>query len=203
MATNWTLAEATKEILSGNKEAICDIGKRFPLTATAIASMGNNEGALTIINALPGKITARKIEQALKGDVEDVDAEDVDNTPVENEDNTPVEKSAKKRRNKKAKVEEPVEDANDEEEDDPVALYKECKKAGLKVKARQSADYYKAELAKLNEENDDDWDDDEEVEETPKKPAKKDKKPAKKAAPKKEEPVEDDDDDDDDDDWDI
>ena len=192
MATNWTLAEATKEILSGNKEAICDIGKRFPLTATAIASMGNNEGALTIINALPEKITARKIEQTLKGDVEDTDVEDVDDTPVEEKDETPVEKPAKKRRSKKAKVEEPVEDAKDDEED-PVALYKECKKAGLKVKARQSADYYKAELAKLNE-DDDDWGDDEEEEETP-------KKPAKKASPKKEEPVVEDDDDDDD--WDI
>ena len=192
MAKNWKINEVTAAVKAGNIEDIQDLGRRFPLVLTAIAG-GDFE---KIVNAIPDHISARKIEQMLKGDVEVTEETE---EAAEEKDDTPVEKPAKK--GKKAKVEEPVED--DEEEDDPVALYKECKKAGLKVKARQSADYYKAELAKLNDEDDDDWGDDEEVEETPKKPAKKDKKPAKKAAPKKEEPVEDEDDDDDDDDWDI
>jgi hypothetical protein len=94
-----------------------------------------------------------------------------------------------------------ADDAGDNDEDDavddPIALYKECKSKGLKVKARQSAEYYKKELAKLDDvdDDDDDWDDDEEEE-------KSVKKVAKKAAKAKKEP-EPEEDDDEDDDWDI
>lgn len=194
MATNWTLSQALAKITEGtDKAAIQDIGRRFPLTAVALAEIGNNVGAAKIIGAVPSHITARKIESVLKDGVEqdsDVDVED-----TEDEDEAPkkeVKKPAKKAA--KAKTEE---DTEDDEEDDPVALYKKCKKAGLKVAPKKSAKYYKDQLAKAaaaeEDADDDNWDDDEEDE----KPAPK-KKPAKKSA-KKAEPE----DDEDDDEWDI
>ena len=177
MATNWTLSQALAKITEGtDKAAIQDIGRRFPLTAVALAEIGKNAGAAKIIGAVPSYVTARKLESVLKDGV-DQDS-DVD-----------------------------VEDAEDEEEDDPVALYKKCKKAGLKVAPKKSAKYYKDQLAKAaaaEEDADDDdcGDEDDEEDEKPtskKKPAKKApaKKPAKKADPEPE------DNDEDEDEWDI
>jgi hypothetical protein len=187
MATNWKMNEIVGVIKEGKKENIQDLGRRFPLTTTAIAA-GDFE---KIINAIPDYLSVRKIEAALKGEDADTDSE-VETSDDDAEDK-PVEKK-KRGRKAKVKVEEPEED-DAEEEDDPIALYKECKSKGLKVKARQSAEYYKKELAKLDD-SDDDWDDDEEEEKLVKKAPKK----ATKAKAKKEpEPEEDEDDDD----WDI
>ena len=197
MATNWTLSQALAKITEGtDKAAIQDIGRRFPLTAVALAEIGQNAGAAKIIGALPSHITARKIESVLKDGVEqdsDVDVED-----AEDEEEAP-------KKTAKAKTEE---DADDEEEDDPVALYKKCKKAGLKVAPKKTVKYYKDQLAKAagaeEDADDDDWGDEEEDEKpAPKKaPAKKSAKkaPAKKSAKKAEPELEDDDDDDE---WDI
>lgn len=202
MATNWTLSQALAKITEGtDKAAIQDIGRRFPLTAVALAEIGQNVGAAKIIGALPSHITARKIESVLKDGVEndsDVDIEDAE------DDEEAPKKEAKKPVKKTAKAK-TKEDAEDDEEDDPVALYKKCKKAGLKVAPKKTAKYYKDQLAKAaaaeEDAEDDDWDDDEEDEKpaTKKKPAKKEpaKKPAKKAEPETE------DDDEDDDEWDI
>ena len=198
MATNWTLSQALAKITEGtDKAAIQDIGRRFPLTAVALAEIGQNAGAAKIIGAVPSHITTRKIESVLKDGVEqdsDVDAED-----TEDEDEAPK-NEGKKPAKKAAKVKEEEDvDAEDEEEDDPVALYKKCKKAGIKVAPKKSAKYYKDQLAKAaatdEDADDDDWDDEEEDE----KPATK-KKPAKKSAKKAEPEPEDDEDDDE---WDI
>lgn len=195
MATNWTLSQALAKITEGtDKAAIQDIGRRFPLTAVALAEIGQNEGAAKIIGAVPSHITARKIESVLKDGVgQDVDM-DEDTEDEEEAPKKPAKKAAK------AKTEE---DAEDDEEDDPVALYKKCKKAGIKVAPKKSAKYYKDQLAKVaatDEDDDDDWDDEEEDEKPApkKKPAKKAtaKKPAKKAEPE-------DDEDEDEDEWDI
>lgn len=200
MATNWTLSQALTKITEGtDKAAIQDIGRRFPLTAVALAEIGQNVGAAKIIGAVPSHITARKIESVLKDGVDqDVDEEIEDDVAEEEEDKKPAKKTAKKPV-KKAEVE----DSEDEdEEDDPVALYKKCKKAGLKVAPKKSAKYYKDQLAKAaaaEEDADDDWDDEEdEKPAAKKKPAKKSpaKKPAKKAEPE-------DDEDEDEDEWDI
>lgn len=199
MATNWTLSQALAKITEGTDvAAIADIGRRFPLTAVALAEIGQNAGAAKIIGAVPSHITARKIESVLKDGVEqdsDVDAEDEDEVP-KNEGKKPAKKAAK------VKAEE---DADSDDEDDPVALYKKCKKAGLKVAPKKSAKYYKDQLAKAaatdEDEDDEDWDDEEDDEKPApkKKPAKKApaKKPAKKAEPEPE------DDEDEDDEWDI
>lgn len=195
MATNWTLAQAKKVITEGTDlAAITDIGRRFPLTALAIAKIGDNEGATTIINALPEHITARKIESVLKDGIVDSGANDDDDDDAED-----AEKPAKK--NAKAKAE--TDDTADAE--DPITLYKKCKKAGLKVAPKKSAKYYKDALKKAQEaENEadgdaDDWDDADDEEE---KPAKKTGKAAVKKSKAKTEP-EPEDDDDDEDEWDI
>lgn len=200
MATNWTLSQALVKITEGtDKAAIQDIGRRFPLTAVALAEIGQNAGAVKIIGAVPSHITARKIESVLKDGVEqdpDVDTED-----TEDEEETP--KKENKKPVKKAAKANAEEDADDEE-DDPVALYKKCKKAGIKVAPKKSAKYYKDQLAKAaaaeEDADDEDWDDEEEDEkpDSKKKPVKKApvKKTAKKAEPE-------DDEDEDEDEWDI
>lgn len=197
MATNWTLSDALKKITEGtDKVAIQDIGRRFPLTAVALAEIGQNAGAAKIIGAVPSHITARKIESVLKDGVgQDADM-DEDTEDEEEAPKKPAKKAAK------AKAEEEDADADDEE-DDPVALYKKCKKAGIKVAPKKSAKYYKDQLVKAaaaEEDEDDDWDDEEEDEKPApkKKPVKKApaKKPAKKAEPE-------DDEDEDEDEWDI
>ena len=195
MATNWTLSQALAKITEGtDKAAIQDIGRRFPLTAVALAEIGNNAGAAKIIGAVPSYITTRKIESVLKDGVEQNSDADVEDT--EDEEEAP--KKETKKPAKKAAKTKTEEDAEDDEEDDPVALYKKCKKAGLKVAPKKTAKYYKDQLAKAattEEDTDDDWGDDEEDE----KPAHKTapaKKPAKKAEPEPE-------DEEDDDEWDI
>ena len=198
MATNWTLAQAKKVITEGTDlAAITDIGRRFPLTALAIAKIGDNEGATTIINALPEHITARKIESVLKDGIADSGVNDDDDDDAEDAEHD--EKPAKK--NAKAKAE--TDDAEDAE--DPITLYKKCKKAGLKVAPKKSVKYYKDALKKAQEaENEadddaDDWDDADDEEE---KPAKKAGKAAAKKSKAKTEP-EPEDEDDDEDEWDI
>lgn len=191
MATNWTLSQALKKITEGtDTTAIQDIGRRFPLTAVALAEIGQNAGAAKIIGAVPSHITARKIEAVLKDGVEqDADA-DIDE---DEEEEKPEKKAVDK---KAAKTKTKAVDEDDSDEDDPVALYKKCKKAGLKVAPKKSAKYYKDQLVKAAEAEDDEepWDDEEEE-----KPVTK-KKTTKKTAAKKAEPEEEEDDDDD---WDI
>ena len=198
MATNWTLAEATKEILAGNKEAIQDVGRRFPLTANAIASMGNNPGALTLINAMPDYITARKIEAILKDGVQESD--DVEEAIETEEDDVKEEKPAKKEKTekkpaKKEKEVEPKEETADDSVDyskmTAVELFKLCKKRGIKVEPKQKADVYIKALKAADEpEDEDDWGKEEEEEKPVKKPSKKAAKPVKKEEEE-------------DDDWDI
>ena len=202
MATNWTLSQALTKITEGtDKAAIQDIGRRFPLTAVALAEIGQNAGAVKIIGAVPSHITARKIESVLKDGVEqdaDTDVED------DEDDEETSKKEARKPVKKAAKAKTDEDDQDEDEEDDPVALYKKCKKAGLKVAPKKSAKYYKDQLAKAaaaeDDADDDDWDDEEEDE----KPAPK-KKPTKKAPAKKpaKKAESEDDEDEDEDEWDI
>lgn len=231
---NWTVKEAAK-VIRENKdaEAVKEIVKHFPLFAVIVA--GKDFDGLT--DAMPEHMTVRKIENELNnGFAGDVDAEDDedqvdDDTAADDLENMSTKqlialcgkrgiKVPKYGKNKQfyldalnsAGDEDEDTDANEtEEEEDPVALYKKCKKAGLKVAPKKSAKYYKDQLAKAaaeeedaDEEDDDDWDDDEEEEKPAKKLAKK--APAKKGAKKpvkKSEPEEDDEDDEDKDEWDI
>lgn len=218
MAKTWSVSEAVKAINAGDKEAIADIGKRFPQFAVAAAKVGDNEGAMTILGALPEHVTARKVEAILKDGVdEDTDAETTDDdeeveeekpkrgrkTATSKDDKKAKAKARREARKAKAKVEtEEEEDADEADEDETdyssmnaVELYKLCKKRKLDVEPKKKADYYidalKAADSDVEEEaEDEDWEDEEEE-----KPAKKSKgRPAKAAKEKKE---------DDDEDWDI
>lgn len=206
MAKNWSLKEAANEILAGNKEAIVDVGRRFPLTANAIAAMGKNDGALTIIGALPDHISARKIESVLKDGVQEIDDEAEEEVAEEKpakkekaakpakEDKKPVDK---KKAAKKPAMNEPEDDEEDLESMSEVELYKLCKAKKIKAAPKQDKQYY-LDLLQPSEEadEDDDWEDEEEEEKPVKKTTKKaaNKKPAGKKAKKE---------DDEEDDWDI
>ena len=200
MAKNWSLREAANEILAGNKEAIVDVGRRFPLTANAIAAMGKNDGALTIIGALPDHISARKIESVLKDgvqEIDDTDEEDVaEEKPVKNEKATKSAKEEKKpvdkkKAAKKPAMNEPEDDEEDLESMSEVELYKLCKSKKIKAAPKQDKAYYIALLQpeEVNDE-DDDWEEEEEE-----KPTKKSNKKTTKKSKKEDE--------DEEDDWDI
>ena len=82
MARNWNVADAYEALRSGDKEARMDIGRRFPLFATATED--------EIIAAIPDYISVRKVEAALKADVgvseddvEEVEAEEVEEVKQE------------------------------------------------------------------------------------------------------------------------
>lgn len=222
MAQNWNVKQALAAINKGNKEAITDIGRRFPLTSNILARIGEDKAAGELINALPDYITVRKIESILKDGVQvddsdnDVDVDDeieADEKPAKKEASKATAKKAAK--SKKEEAEESDSDDDAEESDDTeeagpydgknaMELFKECKKRGIKAAPKKPAKYYVDLLTKDDAKNDtsDEDDDSEEEEEEEEKPAKKETKkkaPAKKAA-KKEEPE---DDGDDDDDWDI
>ena len=197
MAKNWTVAEATEEILNGNKEAVVDIGRRFPLAARAIAVAG--EGAKEILSAL-NFITVRKIESVLKDGVEEYSEDDVEDptekpakktekpvkekkAPAKKEEK-PVKKTAAKKKEEPA-MNEPEEDDEDYESMSEVELFKICKKKGLKPAPKQKKQYYLDLLNPASEEES--WDEEE------------DEKPAKKASAKKSKKAAEDEDDD----WDI
>lgn len=233
---NWTVKEAAK-VIRENKdtEAIKEIVKHFPLFAVIVAA--KDFDGLT--DAMPEHMTVRKIENELNSgstvadeDIEDGEDQEENAEGGEDQDLNAMTKNelialCEKKGLKVQKHQKPKQyyidalngaggedtDAtgdDEEEEEDPVALYKKCKKAGLKVAPKKSAKYYKDQLAKAEEaeegtDDEDDWDDDEEEEEkSVKKTAKKApakngaKKPAKKA-----EPEEDEDEDEDEDEWDI
>ena len=133
--------EAYKEIVAGNKDAIADIGGRFPIATTALGMIGENAGASMVFGALDF-VTVRKVEANLKEGVKPI------------EDDPKPEKEAKKAeagdkpkgkrgRKPKQKVEEVPEEKEvmnkPEEADEPdydsmseVELFKVCKAKGLK-----------------------------------------------------------------------
>lgn len=212
MAKTWTIREAYEALKAGDKDAIADFGKRFPLVTTALAQAGSNAGLDAFMNALPDRVTTRTIEMVLKEGVqpvdEDAEVEEVaEEKPVKgNKKSAKTEKPSKK--GKKADPE-PEEDEEEIEDDDDevieeeeveeidyssmnaVELFKECKKRKLKVEPKQKASVYIKALkaddeanASDDEDADEDWDEEEEVEE---KPTKKSKatKPAKAEKPAK------------------
>lgn len=222
---NWTVKEAAK-VIRENKdvEAIKEIVKHFPLFAVIVAA--KDFDGLT--DAMPEHMTVRKIENELNnGSAEDAD----DDTATEDLENMSTKqlialcgkrgiKVPKYGKNKQfyldalnsAGDEDTDVEETEEEEEDPIALYKKCKKAGLKVAPKKSAKYYKDQLAKAAQaeedadaDDEDDWDDEEDEEKPAKKTAKKApaKKGAKKPAKKAEPEEDDEEDDEDEDEWDI
>ena len=111
MAKNWKVAEAVNAIRNGDKDAIADIGRRFPLFAVNAATV--NDGAMGLIEAIPEFITVRKMESVLKKGVDDSEVEFEEDEIDEEEEEVKPKKEKKeekvgKKKAKKAEEEEEV-----------------------------------------------------------------------------------------------
>lgn len=72
MAKGYTFAEAAEIIIEGeDMAAIADIGKRYPVTAMAIAACIPNEGFKRLIGLMPEVTTMLKMEQLARENMED------------------------------------------------------------------------------------------------------------------------------------
>lgn len=167
MAKNWTIGEAFKAVLEGDKEGILDVGKRFPLSCVMLAKV--NAEAAVIFDALPENMTVRKLESVLKGDAEVSDEDDA------NEDAPVVEKKEKKEKAEKKvgkrgrpakKVVEPDDDEDfddeDEEDEDEEEVVVKPKK-NKKEKEKKNKKPAKKPVVEDDDDDDDfDFDDDDE-----------------------------------------
>lgn len=92
MAKNWTLKEAVKVITAGkNKEALQELGKRYPVTALTIAKLETNEALEKLMSVMPDHVTMLKLERAFKDGAVDTDNEMDDEDVTEGEDDEEVE----------------------------------------------------------------------------------------------------------------
>ena len=169
MAKNWTIGEAFKAVLEGDKEGILDVGKRFPLSCVMLAKV--NAEAAVIFDALPENMTVRKLESALKGDVEVSDEDDAsEDTPVveKKEKKEKAEKKVGKRGRPAKKVAEPDDDEDfddedfddDEEDEDEEEVVVKPKKKEKEKKNKKPA---KKSVVEDDDDDDDfDFDDDDE-----------------------------------------
>lgn len=169
MAKNYTTIELLN-VVRANEDpvAIMDICRRYPQLAILANSV--NEAGMAIIAAIPDYVTARKVNKALSGGV---DEEAVDTAGDDEE--TIEEKPAKKVKDEKPmkKAKKPVIEEDEDDEEEEEIEEKPIKKRGRKP----------AKKVEVEEEDDEDED-----EEPVKKP--RGRKPAKKAV------VEEEDDDD-------
>ena len=165
MAKNWTIGEAFKAVLEGDKEGILDVGKRFPLSCVMLAKV--NAEAAVIFDALPENMTVRKLESALKGDIEVSDEDDAnEDTPVveKKEKKEKAEKKGGKRGRPAKKVVEPDDDEDfddeDEEDEDEEEVVVKPKK---KEKEKKNKKPVKKPVIEDDDDDDDfDFDDDDE-----------------------------------------
>ena len=159
MAKNWTIGEAFKAVLEGDKEGILDVGKRFPLSCVMLAKV--NAEAAVIFDALPENMTVRKLESVLKGDIEVSDEDDAneDAPAVEKrEKKEKVEKKVGKRGRPAKKVVEP--DDDDEDFDDEDEEDEDEEEVVVKPKKKEKEKKNKKPAKKPVVEDDDDDDDD-------------------------------------------
>lgn len=123
MATNYTMAQVAKIIAEGkDKEAIVDIGRRFPLllhSVTKITAKAEND-FYELAKFFPDYLTANKVNSAMKAALEGGNEDDTDEVESENESeetNEPEKKnSGKKKPVSKGKAHEAAEeeDAGDD-----------------------------------------------------------------------------------------
>ena len=167
MAKNWTIGEAFKAVLEGDKEGILDVGKRFPLSCAMLAKV--NAEAAVIFDALPENMTVRKLESVVKGDIEVSDEDDAnEDAPVaeKKEKKEKAEKKSGKRGRPAKKVVEPDddedfddEDDEDEDEDEEEVVVKPKKKEKEKKNKKPA----KKSVVEDDDDDDDfDFDDDDE-----------------------------------------
>lgn len=144
MAKNWKVAEAVNAIRNGDKDAIADIGRRFPLFAVNAATV--NDGAMGLIEAIPEFITVRKMESVLKKGVDDSEVESEEDEIDEEEEEVKPKKEKKEEKVAKKKVKK----AEEEEEEEVKPKKKKAKKAEKPSKKKKVDDD--------DEDDDDDFD---------------------------------------------
>ena len=155
MAKNWTIGEAFKAVLEGDKEGILDVGKRFPLSCVMLAKV--NAEAAVIFDALPENMTVRKLESVLKGDIEVSDEDDAnEDAPVieKKEKKEKVEKKSGKRGRPAKKVVEPDDDEDFDDEDEEEVVVKPKKKEKEKKNKKPA----KKPVVEDDDDDDDDFD---------------------------------------------
>lgn len=144
MAKNWKVAEAVNAIRNGDKDAIADIGRRFPLFAVNAATV--NDGAMGLIEAIPEFITVRKMESVLKKGVDDSEVESEEDEIDEEEEEVKPKKEKKEEKVAKKKAKK----AEEEEEEEVKPKKKKAKKAEKPSKKKKVDDD--------DEDDDDDFD---------------------------------------------
>lgn len=143
MAKNWTVAEAIKAIMNNDKEAISDIGKRFPLFTVSAAEIKESDtGVMRIIEALPERVTVRVIEAAMKGDSENENADSENEEEETQEESGEEKKEVKKGRGRPKGTKKAETSVNKYDGMSARELFNLCKERGLEVKPKLSAEEY-------------------------------------------------------------
>lgn len=142
MAKNWTIAEAIAAYSNNDKNAITDIGKRFPLIADLVSRVvsGDKEATMKLFSLLPEYNTMNRLNTAAKEDLTEDDVDESEETEAEDTKHT-----------KKAKKDEPDEVEDDGEDDEQdygkmsgKQLLDLCRKRGLKLKSTKKEEMVKA-----------------------------------------------------------
>ena len=176
MAKNYTPKELFDVIVDGNDiDALTDIGRRYPLLSVKLAKLCTvSDQVADVLGALPGYLTARKLEKTLRGGAsEAVDEAEATDEADEAEAEPEEEKPAPKKRGRKPKA---VVEAEPEAEPEVTEggkydgipapkLFQECKKRGIKAAPKKPAEFYiklleEADASGSNTEDDgdEDWD---------------------------------------------
>ena len=143
MAKNWTIAEAIVAYSNNDKNAIADIGKRFPLIADMISRVvsGDKDATMKLFGLLPEYNTLNRLNTAAKEGLTEDDVEDVEETEVEEK------KPAKKAKKSEPEEEEETEDEGEEDSDavdyekmTAQQIYNLGRKRGIKFKSTKKAD---------------------------------------------------------------
>lgn len=89
MAKNYTISEAAQIMVAGtDREAIADIGKRYPLLAIKLVTVGTKAGKdfVDLMGYMPDYLTANKVNKAIKEEYSGDEAEDADEVEDVEED---------------------------------------------------------------------------------------------------------------------
>lgn len=107
MAKNYTFLEAVELIAKGDMEAIQDIGRRFPILATKVATVSAlaGESFVDLASYMPDYLTANKVNKGMRDALAEIEESDDDE-----EDNDDVEETKTTKSKAKTKVEETDED---------------------------------------------------------------------------------------------
>lgn len=144
MAKNWLVKEAVKVIAEGkDKEDLQDIGKRFPVLAMLIATIGAQAGGsfVEFASYLPDHLTMNKMNTVLKS-AGSVDDEDEDEDEEEVEEKVAPAKAKEEKKSGKGKASEDLAKMSKGD------LYELLKKKGVKEAKKMTKEEMVAKMSK-------------------------------------------------------